>query len=69
LAVDTHTWAFRSKTDANIHNKTIKHLSKRFSGSFISDVGKGRYIPFDEMSMDLARQVAGKRILDSVITS
>src|SRR5262249_43943152 len=37
LRVHTHTWAYRSKADADVHNETIKLLWKHFGGHFVSD--------------------------------
>lgn len=57
IVVDTHTWGYRSKAEAEIHNRTIKQLRKRFGGSFTSDQGKGRYLPLE--GEDLSPAEAG----------
>lgn len=40
-----NTW--RSKSDNDFHNHTLRQLKKRFGGYFVSDYGKNRYFLFD----------------------
>lgn len=47
VEVWTRTTIWRSKTDRDIQNHTIRELRKRFGGYFVTDYGKNRYFRDD----------------------
>lgn len=47
VMVWTRTTIWRSETDREVHNHTIKELRKRFGGHFVTDYGKNRYFRDD----------------------
>ena len=59
LEVWTHSWIFRSKSDAEYHNHTIRQIKKRFGGYFVSDYGRNRYLPIDEEEYEPAEAGCG----------
>jgi len=48
LMVYTRTNIWRSRSDTDLHNHTVRQLKNRFGGSFESDNGKNRYLTNDD---------------------
>ena len=47
IRVHTRTQLWRSKTDSDFQNFTIRQLKKRFGGTFQTDAGTNRYFRYD----------------------